>query len=123
MWNQDQKIGSYSTSDTDLQCVLEKKTPTAPTGDHTALVTQATYANGPFYLWRYFRDNGKTNRTKLGKKKKEKEEMEGKEGRMVGGRKKKRKERERKKRECGKKKKAKKEKELKKGNQKIRSLG
>lgn len=91
----------------------KKKTPTAPTGDHTALVTQTMSANRPFHLWRYFRDNGKTNRTEL-EKKREKEEMEGKEGRMVGGRKKKRKERDRKKRECGKKKKAKKEKEFKK---------
>ena len=80
MWNQDQKIGSYSTSDTDLQCDLEKKTPTAPTGDHTALVTQATYANRPFYLWRYFRDNGKTNRTKLEKKKRKKKWKEKREG-------------------------------------------
>lgn len=90
----------------------KKKTPTAPTGDHTALVAQTMSANRPFHLWEDFRDNGKTNRTEL--EKKEKEEMEGKEGRMVGGRKKKRKERERKKRECGKKKKAKKEKEFKK---------
>ena len=95
MWNQDQKIGSYSTSDTDLQCDLEKKTPTAPTGDHTALVTQATYANRPFYLWRYFRDNGKTNRTKLEKKKRER--RNGRKGGKDGGRKKKEKERERKK--------------------------
>ena len=90
----------------------KKKTPTAPTGDHTALVAQTMSANRPFHLCEDFRDNGKTNRTEL--EKKEKEEMEGKEGRMVGGRKKKRKERERKKRECGKKKKAKKEKEFKK---------
>ena len=90
----------------------KKKTPTAPTGDHTALVAQTMSANRPFHLWEDFRDNGKTNRTEL--EKKEKEEMEGKEGRMVGGRKKKRKERERKQRECGKKKKAKKEKEFKK---------
>lgn len=95
----------------------KKKTPIAPTGDHTALVTQIMSANRTYHLWRYFRDNGKTNRTKLEKKRKKKWKE-----RMEGGRKKKRKERGRKKREHGKKK-AKKEKEFKKGNQKIRSLG
>lgn len=72
----------------------KKKTPTAPTGDHTALVTQTMSANRPFHLWRYFRDNGKTNRTELEKKKK-RERRNGRKGGKDGGRKKKEKERER----------------------------
>ena len=100
----------------------KKKTLTAPTGDHTALVAQTMSANRPFHLWEDFRDNGKTNRTELEKKERKKKWKERREGWWEEEKRKVKREKERKE-NVERRRKQKRRKNLKKGNQKIRSLG